>query len=123
AAAVARIDVADLGVEVPARQRHEAGQLGAADARFVDVDQGEVDVVADQFFDVGLEGVEGPVPALAELRDAEVQRLRLLGLEVRIAPAAGVVQVVEGRHLEAGAGAGGETETLAELQPVAEAAG
>src|SRR5690606_26273132 len=122
-AAVARVDVAHLGVELPAGQRGRAGQLEAPDPGFVHVDQREVHVVADQLVDVGLERIRRPGPAAAGPGEAHVDGRRLLRRQVRVAPAARVVEVVEGRDLEAGAGAGREAQAMAELEAVAQAAG
>src|SRR5690606_17913951 len=92
------------------------------DAGAVDVHQVEAGVVADQLVDPGLEHVHAQAPALALAVHAEVGAARLLWLEVGVVEA-GVVQVVEGRCLETGPGAGAQPPGFTQGQAVAEAAG
>src|SRR5690606_18808292 len=106
---VARIGEAGLGVDVEPGQRYEAGQFGAADARLGDVVRRVGAVQRDQLVDAGLVGVEGPVPAVGVLREADVDALGLFRLQRRIARPR-VIQVVEGRRLETAAGAGGQAQ-------------
>src|SRR3546814_6561838 len=75
-----------------------------------------------QVVDAGLVGVECPAVALRVLRDANVGALRFLRPQVWLAEER-VIQVVEGRRLEAGGVVGGEAKVVAEGQAPADAAG
>src|SRR5690606_38973896 len=120
---VARIGVAELDGQVPAGHGGVDGQLHAADPRLVDVvGQEDRRVVGDQVVDAGLVGVERPAVALRVARKAEVVSLRLLGPQVGLAEER-VVQVIEGRRLEAGGVVGGKTVVVGEGQAPADAAG
>ena len=124
---IARIDVAQLGGDIEARQCHAESELGAADARLVHI-HADADVIRrriheqDQVVDARLEHVEGPVPVVFVLGHTDVQAFGLLRFQVR-AFRARVVQVVEGWGFEAGAVRRIESEAIAEGQAPACAAG
>src|SRR5690606_37010544 len=121
-AVVARVQVGQLAVAVEPGTRRVAGELHAADAGLVDVHQVGAAVVADHVLDPGLEQVHRPVPARALLGQAQVHAPGGLRLQGRVAEAR-VIEVVEGRRLEAGAGAGGQAQAVAQPHAVGEAAG
>src|SRR5690606_16633699 len=108
-AGVARVQVGQLEVEVEPDEGRVAGVLHAADAGLVDVHQVGAAVVADHVLDPGLEQVLRPVPARALLGQAQVHAPGGLRLQGRVAEAR-VIEVVEGRRLEAGAGGGGQAD-------------
>ena len=85
---VARIGMAQLGGDVEAGQREVDSELGAADARLVDVvGQEDLRIVGDQLVHLVLVDVERPVPRIRVPRDAQVDAL-----------AGGRVQLEHHRH-------------------------
>src|SRR3546814_44022 len=100
-----------------------SGQLDAADARLVDVvGQEDRRVVGNQVVDARFVGIERPAVVLRVPCEAKVVSLRFLWPQVGLAEEL-VIQVVEGRRLEAGGVVRGEAEVAGEGQAPADAAG
>src|SRR5690606_34836836 len=127
AAAIARIDVAQLGGEVEAAPGGRVDELRAADPRLVDVDAhalpgrrrvGE----HDQVVDPALEDVEGPTVVGQGLRQTHVEAGGFLRFQPR-AFRAGIVEVVEGGCLETGADRRVQADAAGERESPAQAAG